>query len=86
TTQQITQLKSDFDGNIATVNQEMATKASIDTINSSYTLSVKAGGEVAGFKLLASDGAEKTSAVYFAANKFIISGSDTATAGDTPPF
>jgi hypothetical protein len=26
------------------------------------------------------------SAVYFAANKFIISGSDTATAGDTPPF
>ena len=55
-------------------------------MNASYTLSVKAGGEVAGFRLLATDGTEKSSAVYFAANKFIISGSDTATAGDTPPF
>nr|WP_287855294.1 fibronectin type III domain-containing protein [Klebsiella sp.] len=86
TTQQITQLRSDVDGNIATVNQEMATKADIDTINASYSLSVKAGGEVAGFRLLASDGVDKTSAVYFAANKFIVSGSDTAVAGDTPPF
>ncbi|MGR9065805.1 phage tail tip fiber protein [Klebsiella quasipneumoniae] len=86
TTQQITQLKSEVDGNIATVNQEMATKASKDSVDSSYSLSVKAGGEVAGFRLLASDGTEKTSAVYFAANKFIISGTDTAVAGDTPPF
>ncbi|MEH3297192.1 fibronectin type III domain-containing protein [Raoultella planticola] len=86
TTQQITQLKSEVDGNIATVNQEMATKASKDSIDSSYSLSVKAGGEVAGFRLMASDGTEKTSAIYFSANKFVISGSDTAVAGDTPPF
>ncbi|EPY1489547.1 TPA: fibronectin type III domain-containing protein [Klebsiella michiganensis] len=85
-TQKITQLKSEVDGNIATVNQQMTTKADKSSVNASYTLSVKAGGEVAGFRLLATDGTEKSSAVYFAANKFIISGSDTATAGDTPPF
>ncbi|HGF9808074.1 TPA: DUF1983 domain-containing protein, partial [Klebsiella quasipneumoniae] len=86
TTQQITQLKSEVDDNIASVNVEMATKADKSSVDSSYSLSVNAGGEVAGFRLLASDGTTKTSAVYFAANKFIISGTDTATAGDTPPF
>ncbi|HBT5242704.1 TPA: DUF1983 domain-containing protein, partial [Klebsiella quasipneumoniae] len=83
---QITQLKSEVDDNIATVNQEMTTKADKSSVDASYSLSVNAGGEVAGFRLLASDGTTKTSAVYFAANKFIISGTDTATAGDTPPF
>ncbi|MDQ6441581.1 phage tail tip fiber protein [Klebsiella quasipneumoniae] len=86
TTNQITQLKSEVDDNIATVNQEMTTKADKSSVDASYSLSVNAGGEVAGFRLLASDGTTKTSAVYFAANKFIISGTDTATAGDTPPF
>ncbi|WP_196096634.1 phage tail tip fiber protein [Klebsiella michiganensis] len=86
TTLQITQLKSEVDDNIASVNVEMAAKANKSSVDSSYSLSVNAGGEVAGFRLLASDGTTKTSAVYFAANKFIISGTDTATAGDTPPF
>lgn len=85
-TQAITQLRSDVDGQIATVNQQMSTKASASTVDSQYTLSVNANGTVAGMRLVASQGTSTNSAVYFAANKFIVSGSDTATVGGTAPF
>lgn len=86
TTQQITQLKSEVDGNIASVNQQMVTKADKSTIDAQYTLSVNAGGTVAGMRLVASEGKSNNSAIYFAANKFIVSGTDTATVGGTAPF
>lgn len=68
----INQLKSSTDSQFASVSQEMSTKASKNSVNSSYTLSVNANGTVSGFKLIA-DGVTNTSAVIFAANKFIIS-------------
>lgn len=85
-TQAITQLRSDVDGQIVTVNQQMSTKATASTVDSQYTLSVNANGTVAGMRLVASQGTSTNSAVYFAANKFIVSGSDTATVGGTAPF
>ncbi|ROP61613.1 fibronectin type III domain protein [Enterobacter sp. BIGb0383] len=85
-TQSIIQLKSEVDDQVATVNQLMETKADVDTVNSSYTLSVNANGTVAGFKLLASDGPASNSAIYFTADKFIITPSDGVTAGSAPPF
>ncbi|MEC9706015.1 fibronectin type III domain-containing protein [Escherichia marmotae] len=81
----ITQLKSSTDAGFASVNQEMSTKANKDSVNATYTLSVNANGTVAGFKLIA-DGATNTSAVYFAADKFVISGTATATVGGAAPF
>jgi len=81
----ITQLKSSTDSSIASVNQEMATKATKSEVNASYSLSVNANGSVAGFRLVAG-GANNNSAIYFAANKFIVSGTDTATVGGTAPF
>lgn len=86
TTQQITQLKSEVDGNIASVNQQMVTKAEKSTVDAQYTLSVNAGGTVAGLRLVASEGTSNDSAIYFAANKFFVSGTDTATVGGTAPF
>lgn len=81
----ITQLKSSTDSSIASVNQEMATKATKSEVNASYSLSVNANGSVAGIRLVAG-GANNNSAIYFAANKFIVSGTDTATVGGTAPF
>ncbi|HDV4015058.1 TPA: hypothetical protein RH283_004595, partial [Escherichia coli] len=81
----INQLKSSTDSQFASVSQEMSTKASKASVNASYTLSVNANGTVSGFKLIA-DGVTNTSAVIFAANKFIISGADTAVVGGTAPF
>lgn len=85
-TQAITQLRSDVNGQIATVNQQMATKATSSTVDAQYTLSVNANGTVAGMRLVASQGSSNNSAVYFAADKFIVSGTDTATVGGTAPF
>ncbi|WP_447743317.1 phage tail tip fiber protein [Enterobacter asburiae] len=81
----ITQLKASTDSQIASVNQEMSAKASKSEVNASYSLSVNANGTVAGFRLVAG-GANNTSAIYFAADKFIISGSDTAVVGGAAPF
>jgi len=63
----------------------MATKATKTEINASYSLSVNANGTVAGFKLMAG-GATNSGAVYFAADKFIVSGTGAATVGGTAPF
>lgn len=82
----ITQLKSSTDSQIATVNQQMATKADTSNVNAEYSLSVKANGTVSGIRLVASSGAANNSAIYFAADKFIVSGSGTATTGGTAPF
>lgn len=81
----LNQLKASTDSSFASVNTEMNAKASKDEVNASYSLSVNANGSVAGFKLIAG-GATNTSAIYFAADKFIISGTDTATVGSSPPF
>ena len=81
----ITQLKSSTDSSIASVSQEMDTKATKSEVNASYSLSVNANGSVAGIRLVAG-GTNNNSAIYFAANKFIVSGTDTATVGGTAPF
>lgn len=85
-TQAVTQLRSDVNGQIATVNQQMATKATASTVDAQYSLSVNANGTVAGIRLVASQGASNNSAIYFAADKFIVSGSDSASVGGTAPF
>ncbi|WCE14739.1 phage tail protein [Enterobacter ludwigii] len=85
-TQSVTQLRSDVNGQIATVNQQMSTKATASTVDSQYSLSVNANGTVAGIRLVASQGASNNSAIYFAADKFIVSGTSAATVGGTAPF
>lgn len=82
----INQLRTDVNGQIGTVNQQMSTKATASTVDSNYTLSVNANGTVAGMRLVASQNTSYNSAIYFAANKFIVNGSDTAVAGGTAPF
>ncbi|EMN5860209.1 fibronectin type III domain-containing protein [Pluralibacter gergoviae] len=82
----ITQLKATVDNNQATVNQQMTTKADKSTVDAQYTLSVNANGTVAGMRLVASQGSSNNSAIYFAADKFVVSGSGTATVGGTAPF
>lgn len=84
--QAVTQLRSDVNGQIATVNQQMSTKATASTVDSQYSLSVNANGTVAGIRLVASSGTATNSALYVAANKFIVSGTDAATVGGTAPF
>ena len=81
----INQLKASTDSQFASVNTEMSAKATKAEVNASYSLSVNANGTVAGFKLIAG-GATNTSAIYFAADKFIVSGTTTATVGGTAPF
>lgn len=85
-TQKITQLRSDVDGNIATVNQQMVTKADKSTVDASYTLSANANGVVSGIRLAASQGAGNNSAIYFVADKLLVSPSTGATAGSVAPF
>ena len=82
----VTQLRSDVDGDIATVNTSMATKATKASVDSQYTLSVNANGTVAGMRLVASQTTSSNSAIYFAADKFIVSGSTTPTVGGSAPF
>ncbi len=84
--QAVIQLRSDVNGQIATVNQQMSTKATASTVDSQYSLSVNANGTVAGIRLVASSGTATNSALYVAANKFIVSGTDAATVGGTAPF
>lgn len=88
TTTQISQLKSQVDDDIATVNTKIDTSVDklTDTVNSSYTVSLNANGVVTGYKLIADDGPEKTSAMYFTADKFVISPASNATVGNIPPF
>lgn len=85
-TSSVNQLRSDVNGQIATVNTSMSTKADKSTVDSQYTLSVNANGTVAGMRLVASQGTSNNSAIYFAADKFIISGSTTPTVGGAAPF
>lgn len=85
-TQSLSQLQSTFNNQIGSVNTQLSTKADAATVNSSYTMSVNANGVVAGFKLLASTGATNTSAIYFAADKFIISPTYGVTTNAVAPF
>ena len=64
----------------------MTTKADKSTVDSQYSLSVNANGTVAGIRLVASQGASNNSAIYFAADKFIVSGSTTPSVGGSAPF
>lgn len=90
TTTQINQVTADYkaaDTALAgSVTTQMATKADKSTVDSSYSLSVNANGTVAGIRLVASSGTSTNSAIYFAADKFIVSGSGTATVGGVAPF
>ncbi|MFW0819337.1 phage tail tip fiber protein [Klebsiella aerogenes] len=84
--QQITQLQAQTDDGFATVSQELSAKADTDNVNASYSLSVNANGTVAGMRLIADSSIPDNTAIIFAANKFVISGSDAAAVGGTPPF
>ncbi|WP_323067859.1 phage tail tip fiber protein [Klebsiella variicola] len=88
TSTQISQLKSQVDDDIASVNTKIDTSVDklTDTVNSSYTVSLNANGVVTGYKLIADDGPEKTSAMYFTADKFVISPASNASVGNVPPF
>ncbi|MDD8605576.1 fibronectin type III domain-containing protein [Escherichia coli] len=81
----INQLRTDVDSNFAVVSQELSAKATKSEVNASYSLSVNANGTVAGFKLIAG-GTNNNSSIYFAADRFFISGSTTATVGGSAPF
>ncbi|AZP43005.1 fibronectin type III domain-containing protein [Rahnella aquatilis] len=86
TTTQITQLKSTVDSNTASVNTLSTAKADKSTVDASYSLSVNANGTVAGIRLVASQGASTNSAIYFVADKLLVSPSTGATAGSVAPF
>ncbi|MGX5091042.1 phage tail tip fiber protein [Enterobacter sp. UPMP2061] len=72
--------------NVASVSSQMSAKADKSTVDASYSLQVNANGTVAGIRLVASQGTSNNSAIYFAANKFIVAGTDAATTGGTAPF
>ena len=90
TATQINQVKADYAAAdtalSASVNTSLSAKADKSTVDASYSLSVNANGTVAGIRLVASSGTSTNSAIYFAADKFIVSGSGTATTGGTAPF
>lgn len=72
--------------NVASVSSQMSAKADKSTVDASYSLQVNANGTVAGIRLVASQGTSNNSAIYFAANKFIVAGTDAATTGGAAPF
>ncbi|MDD7993760.1 phage tail tip fiber protein [Kosakonia radicincitans] len=82
----INQLRSDVDGDIATVNTSMATKADKSTVDAQYSLSVNANGTVAGMRLVASSAGATNSAIYFVADKFLVAPSSGVTTGGVAPF
>lgn len=90
TATQINQVKADYAAAdtalSASVNTSLSAKADKSTVDASYSLSVNANGTVAGMRLVASSGTSTNSAIYFAADKFIISGSGTPVVGGTAPF
>ncbi|WP_323108947.1 phage tail tip fiber protein [Pectobacterium carotovorum] len=84
----INQVQTNLNNNTATVNQKIDTDINLlkNTINSTYSLSVQANGMVAGIKLLASDGATSNSALYFTADKFIVTPSTGSGTNAKAPF
>ncbi|WP_233970945.1 phage tail tip fiber protein [Pectobacterium versatile] len=84
----INQVQTNLNNNTASVNQKIDTDINLlkNTINSTYSLSVQANGMVAGIKLLASDGATSNSALYFTADKFIVTPSTGSGTNAKSPF
>ncbi|MFP9442717.1 phage tail tip fiber protein [Pectobacterium brasiliense] len=84
----ISQVQANLNNNTASVNQKIDTDINLlkNTINSTYSLSVQANGMVAGIKLLASDGATSNSALYFTADKFIVTPSTGSGTNAKAPF
>jgi hypothetical protein len=82
----ISQLKVSVGNNTASVNTLSTAKADKSTVDASYSLSVNANGTVAGIRLVASQGASTNSAIYFVADKLLVSPSTGATAGSVAPF
>ncbi|MFJ5420297.1 hypothetical protein ACIPSQ_06545 [Pectobacterium parvum] len=84
----INQVQTNLNNNTANVNQKIDTDINLlkNTINSTYSLSVQANGMVAGIKLMASDGATSNSALYFTADKFIVTPSTGSGTNAKAPF
>ncbi|WP_213712542.1 phage tail tip fiber protein [Cedecea lapagei] len=86
-TQRVDALSAKVDNDIASVNTKVDASVNnlTNTINASYSLSVNANGSVAGMKLIASNNPAINTAIYFTADKFVVSPSTGAATG-RPPF
>ncbi|MEI7236437.1 phage tail protein [Pectobacterium brasiliense] len=84
----INQVQTNLNNNIASVNTKISNdiNALRGTINSSYSLAVQANGMVAGIKLMAQDGSISNSALYFTADKFIVTPSTGSGTNAKSPF
>ena len=71
---QIQQVRAESQAGIAAVSQESKAEVNALTnqVNSSYSLAVNANGRVAGMKLVASNDPARDTAIYFTADKFVI--------------
>ncbi|MCA6962548.1 phage tail tip fiber protein [Pectobacterium odoriferum] len=83
----INQVQTNLNNNTATVNQKIDTSINTLTnnINSTYSLTAQSNGVVSGIKLVANSGATINSAIYFVADKFVVSPS-ASTANAKSPF
>ncbi|TAJ05826.1 phage tail tip fiber protein [Pectobacterium versatile] len=83
----INQVQTNLNNNTATVNTKIDTSINTLTnnINSTYSLTAQANGVVSGIKLVANSGASTNSAIYFVADKFVVSPS-ASTANSKSPF
>lgn len=83
----INQVQTNLNNNTATVNTKIDTSISTLTnnINSTYSLTANANGVVSGIKLVANSGASTNSAIYFVADKFVVSPA-SSTANAKSPF
>ncbi|PLY35485.1 hypothetical protein F164LOC_20020 [Pectobacterium carotovorum] len=83
----INQVQTNLNNNTATVNTKIDTSINTLTnnINSTYSLTAQSNGVVSGIKLVANSGASINSAIYFVADKFVVSPS-ASTANAKSPF
>ncbi|MBA0175103.1 phage tail tip fiber protein [Pectobacterium carotovorum] len=83
----INQVQTNLNNNTATVNTKIDTSINTLTnnINSTYSLTANASGVFSGIKLVANSGASINSAIYFVADKFVVSPS-ASTANAKSPF
>ncbi|MCW2478114.1 phage tail protein [Candidatus Symbiopectobacterium sp. NZEC135] len=82
----ISQVQTNLNNNIATVNTKIDTSINTLTnnINSTYSLTANANGVVSGIKLVANSGASTNSAIYFVADKFVVSPAASTTNAKSP--
>ncbi|MEI7342222.1 phage tail protein [Pectobacterium brasiliense] len=82
----ISQVQTNLNNNIATVNTKIDTSINTLTnnINSTYSLTANSNGVVSGIKLVANSGASTNSAIYFVADKFVVSPAASTTNAKSP--